>query len=194
MLFNAQTYSVLVVSNQQKFNDALSSMLPPSEYYPVCFTSNIASARRQLLSRGYDLVIVNAPLPDESGTRFAIDASNRMDTVVLLLLRAENFEEVTARVTSHGVFTLQVPFPASSIRQGLKWMVSARERLRRMETKNLSIEEKMEEIRLVNKAKWLLIEQRNMHEADAHRYIEKQAMDCCTSKKEIAQNIIQSFA
>ena len=194
MLFNAQTYSVLVVSNQQKFNDALSSMLPPSEYYPVCFTSNFASARRQLLSRGYDLVIVNAPLPDESGTRFAIDASNRMDTVVLLLLRAENFEEVTARVTSHGVFTLQVPFPASSIRQGLKWMVSARERLRRMETKNLSIEEKMEEIRLVNKAKWLLIEQKNMHEADAHRYIEKQAMDCCTSKKEIAQNIIQSFA
>lgn len=194
MLFNAQTYSVLVVSNQQKFNDALSFMLPPSEYYPVCFTSNIASARRQLLSRGYDLVIVNAPLPDESGTRFAIDASNRMDTVVLLLLRAENFEEVTARVTSHGVFTLQVPFPASSIRQGLKWMVSARERLRRMETKNLSIEEKMEEIRLVNKAKWLLIEQKNMHEADAHRYIEKQAMDCCTSKKEIAQNIIQSFA
>ena len=186
MLFNAQTYSVQVVSNQQKFNDALSSMLPPSEYYPVCFTSNIASARRQLLSRGYDLVIVNAPLPDESGTRFAIDASNRMDTVVLLLLRAENFEEVTARVTSHGVFTLQVPFPASSIRQGLKWMVSARERLRRMETKNLSIEEKMEEIRLVNKAKWLLIEQKNMHEADAHRYIEKQAMDCCTSKKEIA--------
>ena len=194
MLFNAQTYSVLVVSNQQKFNDALSSMLPPSEYYPVCFTSNIASARRQLLSRGYDLVIVNAPLPDESGTRFAIDASNRMDTVVLLLLRAENFEEVTARVTSHGVFTLQVPFPASSIRQGLKWMVSARERLRRMETKNLSIEEKMEEIRLVSKAKWLLIEQKNMHEADAHRYIEKQAMDCCTSKKEIAQNIIRSFA
>lgn len=194
MLFNAQTYSVLVVSNQQKFNDALSSMLPPSEYYPVCFTSNIASARRQLLSRGYDLVIVNAPLPDESGTRFAIDASNRMDTVVLLLLRAENFEEVTARVTSHGVFTLQVPFPASTIRQGLKWMVSARERLRQMETKNLSIEEKMEEIRLVNKAKWLLIEQKNMHEADAHRYIEKQAMDCCTSKKEIAQNIIQSFA
>ena len=194
MLFNAQTYSVLVVSSQQKFNDALSSMLPPSEYYPVCFTSNIASARRQLLSRGYDLVIVNAPLPDESGTRFAMDASNRMDTVVLLLLRAENFEEVTARVTSHGVFTLQVPFPASTIRQGLKWMVSARERLRQMETKNLSIEEKMEEIRLVNKAKWLLIEQKNMHEADAHRYIEKQAMDRCTSKKEIAQNIIQSFA
>ena len=55
-----------------------------------------------------------------------------------------------------------------------------------METKNLSVEEKMEEIRLVNRAKWILIEQLKMNEPDAHRHIEKQAMDRCVSKKEIA--------
>ena len=147
-----------------------------------------------MLSQSYDMVIINAPLLDDPGTRFAIDASNRMDTVVLLLLRAENYEDVNERVTSHGVFTLQVPVPSSTLRQGLKWMISARERLRRMETKNLSIEEKMEEIRLVNRAKWILIEQQKMSESDAHRHIEKQAMDLCTSKKEIARNIINTYA
>lgn len=193
MLFGSQTYSVLVVSSQQKLNEALSPMLPPSEYYPVCFTGNVAAARREMLSRSFDLVIINAPLPDDPGTRFAIDAASRMDTVVLLLLRAEHYEEVNEHVTSHGVFTLQVPFSAGTIRQGLKWMISARERLRRMETKNLSIEEKMEEIRLVNRAKWILIEQLKMNEADAHRHIEKQAMDRCTSKKEIALSIIKTY-
>lgn len=193
MLFGSQTYSVLVVSNQQKLNEAMMPMLPPSEFYPVCFTGNVAAARREMLSRSFDLVIVNAPLPDETGTRFAIDASNSMGTVALLLLRAENFEEVNERVTPHGVFTLQVPFSAGTLRQGLKWMVSARERLRRMETKNLSIEEKMEEIRLVNRAKWILIEQLKMNESDAHRHIEKQAMDRCTSKKEIALSIIKTY-
>ena len=89
----------------------------------------------------------------------------------MLLLRTENYEEVNERVLSYGVFTLQVPVPASTIRQGLKWMIAARERLRRMETKNLSIEEKMEEIRLVNRAKWILIEQLKMNESDAHRHI-----------------------
>lgn len=193
MVFSTETYSVLIVSNQHKFNEALTTMLPPSEYYPVCISTNIASARRELLSRSYDFVIINAPLPDDPGTRFAIDASNRSDTVVLLLLRAENFEEVNERVISHGVFTLQIPFSAGTIRQGLKWMISARERLRKMATNNLSVEEKMEEIRLVNRAKWILIEQLKMNEADAHRHIEKQAMNRCTSKKEIALSIIKTY-
>lgn len=193
MVFGAETYSVLVVSNQHRFDDALKPMLPPSEYYPVCFTGNIAAARRELLSRDYDFVIINAPLPDDPGTRFAIDASSRSDTVVLLLLRPENYEEVNERVTSHGVFTLQVPFPASTLRQCLKWMISARERLRKMKTISLSVEEKMEEIRLVNRAKWILIEQLKMSESDAHRHIEKQAMDRCTSKKEIALGIIKTY-
>ena len=193
MVFSAETYSVLVVSNQHRFNDALTPMLPPSEYYPICFCSNIAAARRELLSRNFDFVIINAPLPDDPGTGFAIDAGNRSDTVVLLLLRAENYEEVNERVISHGVFTLQVPFSSGTIRQGLKWMISARERLRKMATNNLSVEEKMEEIRLVNRAKWILIEQLKMNEADAHRHIEKQAMNRCTSKKEIALSIIKTY-
>ena len=193
MVFSTETYSVLIVSNQHKFNEALTPMLPPSEYYPVCISTNIASARRELLSRNYDFVIINAPLPDDPGTRFAIDAGSRSDTVVLLLLRAENFEEVNERVISHGVFTLQVPFSAGTIRQGLKWMISARERLRKVATNNLAVEEKMEEIRLVNRAKWILIEQLKMNEADAHRHIEKQAMNRCTSKKEIALGIIKTY-
>lgn len=71
-------------------------------------------------------------------------------------------------------------------------MAAARERLRRLEKKASTVEEKMEEIRLVNRAKWVLIETHHMSEPDAHRYIEKQAMDRCTSRKEIAQEILQT--
>ena len=73
-------------------------------------------------------------------------------------------------------------------------MAASRERLRRMEKKATSIEEKMEEIRLVNRAKWLLIEQLKMTEADAHRYIERQAMDRCVTRREIALGIIKTYA
>ncbi len=37
MVFSDQTYSVLVVSAAQKFNEAFAAMLPGSEYYPVRF-------------------------------------------------------------------------------------------------------------------------------------------------------------
>ena len=58
----------------------------------------------------------------------------------------------------------------------------------------MTLEEKMGEIRLVNRAKWLLISELKMSEPDAHHYIERQAMDCCVSKKEIAENIIKTYS
>mgnify|MGYP002627206063 CR=1 FL=1 len=53
--------------------------------------------------------------------------------------------------------------------------------------------EKMQEIRLVNRAKWLLISELNMDEQTAHRYIEKQAMDRCVSRRKIAEGIIATY-
>lgn len=194
MVFSEQTYSVLVVSSMQKFNDALTPMLPGSEYYPVCYVNNLAAARREILVRSYDFVIINAPLPDDYGTRFAIDACSKEGTVVLLLVRSDSYEEINAKVTPHGVFTLQKPTPVQTLQQGLKWMASARERLRKPESKATTIEEKMEEIRLINRAKWILIEQLKMTEPEAHRHIERQAMDRCTSRREIALGIIKTYS
>ena len=73
-------------------------------------------------------------------------------------------------------------------------MSSARERLRKSEKKALSIEEKMEEIRIVNRAKWILIRELKLDESEAHRYIEKQAMDRCISKRIVAEEIIKTYA
>ena len=75
----------------------------------------------------------------------------------------------------------------------IDWMISSRERLRKNEKKTISINEKMEEIRLVNRAKWILITQRDMDEAEAHRYIEKRAMDQCITKREVAKTIIKTY-
>lgn len=58
----------------------------------------------------------------------------------------------------------------------------------------MSIDEKMIEIRLVNKAKWLLISELSMSEPDAHHYIEKQAMDRCVTKRTIAEEIIKTYS
>ena len=72
-------------------------------------------------------------------------------------------------------------------------MESSRERLRQLEKKSLSIEEKMAEIRLVNRAKWLLIDREGMTEQDAHRFIEKQAMDRCVTRRAVADQIIARY-
>ena len=185
-----RVYSVLLVSASGSFNTAMGDLLPAAVFTPVQTVSDVSAAKRAFAGRAYDIVIVNSPLPDDPGVRFSIDAGNGGETVTLLLLRSESFEEITARVTPHGVFTLQKPFTKALVQTALAWLISARERLRKTEKKTLSLEEKMEEIRLVNRAKWRLIEQRGMDEPTAHRYIEKQAMDRCVTRRVVAEEIL----
>ena len=193
MSLKERIYSVLVVSAADKLNTALASLLPESHYQPVKFVSSVSAAERAWSQRSYDYVMINSPLPDDPGTRFAIDAGNSKGAVVLIFVRAELHDDIREKIVEHGVFTLAKPLSRPLLSLALDWMESARERLRKTEKKTLSFEEKMEEIRVVNRAKWLLISQLGMDEPQAHRYIEKQAMDRCISKKEIAEEIIKTY-
>ena len=193
MVFQQRTYSVLIVSASDSFNTALTGLLPPTDYWPVGIVKSAAAARRSILGREYDLVIVNTPLPDEFGSRFAIDVCSAYSSGVLLLVKNEQFEDVYGRVMEHGVFTLAKPTSSQMISQSLRTLCTMRERMRRMEEKQQTIEDKISEIRLVNHAKWLLIECLSMTEAEAQRYIEKKAMDARSSKREMAENIIKTY-
>ncbi len=194
MSLKERVYSVLVVSSAEKLNTGLSSLLAEYSCDPVRFVSNISAAKRIWSESSYDFIIINSPLPDDSGIRFAIDAAASKGTVVLLLLRAEIYDETREKVFEHGVFTLAKPLSRPVLQNALDWMESARERLKKMDLKTLSVEEKMEEIRTVNRAKWLLISQLQMDEPEAHRYIEKQAMDRGLSKRQVAEELIKTYS
>ena len=188
-----QIYSVLVVSASENFNNALSALLPAFRYAPVRYVSGISAAKRILSERDFDFLILNSPLPDGPGTDLAIDFSSSSGGIALLIVRSDMLEGIRNKVTPHGVFTLSKPLSIEMFSAALDWMSSARERLRNSERKSLSFEEKMREIRLVNRAKWLLITELKMEEPQAHRYIEKQAMDRCITRKEVAEEIINTY-
>lgn len=194
MVYEGHSYCVLVVSSSEKMNEALKPLLSGGNIKKVTFAGSVSSANRLLLENSFDFVIINSPLTDDFGTKLAIDVSTGKNTVCMQLVKAELFEDICAQVTQYGVFPLAKPTSAVLVKQGIVWMVSAREKLRRLDKKTVTIEEKMEEIRLVNRAKWLLIDNKDMSEPDAHRYIEKQAMDTSKPKREIAEGIIREYS
>lgn len=194
MSLKERIYSVLIVSASESLNASFKALLSQNKYDPIHTVPDISTAKRAFAERSYDFVIINSPLPDDNGTRFSIDCCNEKSTVVLLLIRAEFYDEIFDKVAEHGVFTLPKPLSKPTVLVALGWLSSARERLKKSERKTLSIEEKMEEIRIVNRAKWLLIGELKTDEAAAHRYIEKQAMDRCISKREVAEEIIKKYS
>jgi len=182
-----------MVSSSEKLNQALAEFFSVPVYSYVNTASDIGAAKRAIAERDFDFVIVNSPLSDDPGIRFAVDTVDSRNTVVLFLARAEQYADVYDKLADHGVFLMQKPLSKTMFQEASGWLISARERIRRSEKKTLSIEEKMNEIRLVNRAKWLLIAELKMTEPDAHRYIEKQAMDRCVPKLDVAEEIIKTY-
>lgn len=193
MVFQERTYGVLIVSAASSFFTVMEPLLPSTDYWPVVHAKSVAEAQRRLLEGTYDIVIINAPLPDDFGLRLAISTCTDSSSGVLLLVKNDLYNEIYTKAMPYGVLTLSKPTNSQLIVQSLRVLCATRERLRQMEHKQMSVEKKIEEIRLVNRAKWLLIECLGMKESDAHRYIEKQAMDLRISKSEMAENIIRTY-
>ena len=184
MVFQERTYSVLIVTASERFTDSIMPLLPMTDYWPVQTVSSVAEARRWLADTEFDIVLINTPLPDDFGMHLAIDICTGSGAGVLLLVKNDHY---------NGVITLSKPTNRQMVAQNLRILCATRERIRQMQAKQATVEEKIKEIRLVNRAKWLLIECLNMTEAEAHRYIEKQAMDLRISRREAAENIIKTY-
>lgn len=188
-----RVYKVALVSSSEKFNGAMLPLLPKNRFSPISVHRDAKSARRVISKEKPDIVIINTPLPDDFGTSLALDVSETDGVCVLLFTRAENFSELSSVLAPHGVLTLPKPTSPELTEEVVELMCATRERLRRIEIKKSFAEERMEDIRVVNKAKWFLVEQLKMTEQEAHRYIEKQAMDRCVTKRVIAENILSTY-
>jgi len=186
-------YSILIVSANDNFTLTLTDLLSESRYTPLSTVHSINAAKEILAEHPYDFVILNSPLPDNASIHFAMDTCSKKQTVVLLIVKSEVHAAIHDKVAAYGVFTLSTPLPKPTLAQVFCWMESARERLRQIEQKTISVEEKVAELRLTNHAKWILINELQMNESDAHRYLEKQAMDRCLPKREIAQSLISTY-
>ena len=193
MIFQERTYAVLLVTSSEKLDTQMRTLLPETDFFPIRTARNVGQARRMLLEAPFDLVLIQTPLKDDFGTQLAIDVCTETSAGVLLFVKSELLDSVSAKVLEYGVMTLPMPTSSALVRQTLRAMCAQRERLRRIEARQQSLEEKMQEIRLVNRAKWLLIECLSMTEEDAHHYIERQCMDQRITKRQAAENIIKTY-
>jgi len=185
--------NALVVSSSPKTCESIKSLLQKNQFSQIFVGSSAGEARRILSDISIDILLINTPLSDEFGTQFALDVANNSGTGVLLFVKSENYEAVSYKVESAGVLTMSRPVSPQLFSQSLRLIIATRAKLKNLYEKNSDLQEKMKEVRILNRAKWLLVDKKKMSEPDAHRYIEKNAMDRCVRKKVIALEIIDEL-
>ncbi len=183
---------VMIVSESDSFYQMIKSIMPPEDFSPIFHAVSGSDARRKLLELPVDILIVDSPLSDEHGVMFAQNFSDS-NLGIMLLVQSDLFDQTASQVEEDGILTLPKPLSPEMFYTACRMLRAMTFRVQKMEIEKKSLQDKMQDIRIVNKAKWLLIENEKMTEADAHKKIEKLSMDRRRSRREIAEEIIDEY-
>ena len=183
--------NALIITSTEKSAASFTEILNAATVKTIITLSTCAEARRMLLERDFDLVLINAPLKDESGESLARHIATK--TQVILIVSSEHFNAISAVCENDGILTISKPMDKSTLWSALKLAKAVAHRIRRVQSENSKLKQKIEDIRIVDRAKCLLISYLNMREDEAHKYIERQAMDTRSTKREVAEGILKTY-
>lgn len=185
--------SALIVSSGEKNVEFLTSILTNASYNNIHTAVTGGEARRLQIESDFDLCIINAPLSDESGIRLAENITLKGISGVILIVKAEFYNEICEKTEDFGIVTISKPINKMLLWNAIKLVGAAHVKMQMMKNENEKLMQKIEDIRIVDRAKCLLVSYMSMSEQDAHRYIEKQAMDSRVTKRNIAEHILKTY-
>ena len=185
----AESHSVLLVSRDNKIISQISAFLVPP-LFDLTTTSDFNEARRLAAERSFNIIIADSG--DGYDTDFAINVADSYSTI-LLLVPNEHFDEISYRVEGYGILTITKPFEPFYFYNMVKIAIAVQYKVQVLSSQTTKLKVKMEEIKQVNRAKMLLMSNMNMSEQEAHRYIEKEAMDRGMKRTAISEEIIKTY-
>lgn len=185
--------NVLIVSSSDKVSKMLVDILDEDNNNSLICVSTSIDAQRKVSENEYDLIIINSPLGSELGDDLARSLSDSTIAQIILIVNENIEDKMQKRVDGYGIFVLKKPISLNVFVQILKLSGTVAQRLEKLKLENEKLKQSIDEIRLVDRAKCVLIQCLKFDEKQAHRYIEKQAMDLRCAKKEIAQNILNTY-
>jgi response regulator NasT len=186
--------SALIVSSSKKSTAFFSDVLKDTSIKQIAFLQSCSKARRLLSELNFDLVIIDAPLKDETGEDFSLHIASKSNSQIILAVKNEFFDAISAICENDGVLVISKPINNILFWYALTLAKSIHNRIKRMQAENRQLEQKIEDMGIINRAKWMLAHYMSMDEKKAHRYIEKRAMDLRTTKRAVADGILKMYA
>ena len=185
--------SALIIASTEKGFSYIAEMLRAHSFLDIVHLHSCAEARRLLVERVFDFVIIVSPLRGETGENLARQIAISAASQVILAVNSEIYEQVSSVCEKDGVLTVATPINKEIFRQALSMARAVRGRLTKVQNENADLKNKIENIRIIDRAKNILISSCRMSEHEAHRHIEKMAMNKRISKREVSERIIHDY-
>ena len=191
-MLKEQRYNILLVSSSEKFNKRINPM--SGIYSDITLSKDIEQARRLIVERKFDIVILDSPVGSNKGFNFVLSVCDSDEYGILTIVNTSDYDEAYFRLHDYGVYVLSKPVDEALLAQSLRIICLTRDKINEIKKNNLSPKDKLDEIKLVAEAKMLIVKKLHIDENQAHKLIEQTAMNLRITKKATAEMFIKKYS
>jgi two-component system, response regulator PdtaR len=184
--------SVLIVCGKSETASSMQATLIKEGFYPVNCAHSANEARRFFYTQP-DILIITSPLPDEQGIDLVFDAYEKTSAGIVVFARPEHLADMQASLNKTGALILPKPINRLTLLQTTRFALTMRKSITQLKSERDDLKKRMDERKIVEQAKWLLVEKLNMSEPQAFRHIQKKAMDLRLPQVQVAEEVIKKY-
>jgi response regulator NasT len=137
-----------------------------------------------------DLAILDVKMPGMDGLTAAAQITADKGAAVLILTAFSQRDLIEKARDAGALAYLVKPFQKSELIPAVEVALGRFQEMKALADENLSLADQLETRKVVDRAKGKLMDNHDMTEADAFRFLQKTAMDTRTTLKQVAQDVI----
>ena len=184
--------NVLIAGKTEEICDSIAQLLIELDCDNISTFTSGAIIRGVDISK-FDSVIISTPLSDEFGLDLVADISKDAKNGIVVMAKREIADEVQKKIRFTGAFVLPRPFNKALLIQTIKLAEIAHIGMAKLEEENRQLTQQLSDMKIVNRAKSMLMQYLNLTEEQAHRHIQKQAMDLRKTQRAVAEDILKTY-
>lgn len=184
--------NILIIAKNNDVCSAVSQLLTELEFNKIV-TYTSGAVARGIDTAVFDIIIVSMPLSDEYGLDLVAAIYKNTKAGIVVLAKKDIAEEVQKKLNFTGAYVLPRPFSKAVFLQTIKFSEVAKSNLIRLEQEKEELSQQLQDLKLINRAKALLMEYLKLSEEQAHRHIQKQAMDLRKTQRAVAEDILITY-
>ncbi len=148
-------------------------------------------AIRRVRAGATDRFLINLEMPDMTGLEVATIIGDGNLCSVILFVSAEKKALCLDIVEDYDITLFTKPVNISALLSTIEVVLQNRRRIGRMEKELSTLKESLENRKVIERAKGILMKRKGISEGEAYRRIQKMSMDSRVSMKDIAEKIIE---
>jgi two-component system, response regulator PdtaR len=187
----AESNNVMLAVSSNEAAHKIKHVLTRAGYHvpEICISGN--EAIRRVRQTPPDILLINFEMHDLNGLEVAkIIGDENLCSVVLMVGGAQRGYAIEA-IAEHDITLLAKPLNKLVLLNTLDIVFQARTRMVNLGRKLEKVKEDLENRKIIEKAKGVLIKTKYISEGEAYRRIQKMSMDNRVSMKEVAMRICE---